>query len=232
MSTPSVADGAKAAQAQRRPNLKDEVAKLLRDLILSGSLRPGEKIDQDAIADQLSISRLPVREALIILETEGLIDNVARRGSFVTALTPADFRDHYEMYGVLSGLAAKRAAVSADSELLERLEQIMVAFESTNDPHEKDDLNFQFHQAINRAGRSKRLTAVLRLLSKNMPTHFFEFHREWEPVSESEHRAIFEALRAGDGDTAFQNVYTHFASVGEQAVARLRDAGYWDDPAE
>lgn len=223
---------ASTVTGRRRPNLKDEAAKYLRDRILSGKLRPGEKVDQDAIAEELGISRLPVREALILLDAEGLIDNVARRGSFVAQLTPADFRDHYEMYGVLSGLAAKRAAATVDEEFLERLEKIQAEFEATDDPHREDELNFEFHQAINRAGRSKRLTAVLRLLSKNMPTHFFEFHREWEPVSIDEHRNIIEALRGRDGDAAFQMVYDHFASVGGQAVNQLRSSGYWDDLEE
>src|SRR5690606_9987065 len=108
-----------------RTNLKDEVARYVRDLILSGAVHAGQRIDQDEIAEQVGVSRLPVREALIILEAEGLIVNVARRGSFVAPLSPDDFFDHFEMYGLLAGIAAGRAARSdRQPALLESLEEI------------------------------------------------------------------------------------------------------------
>ena len=68
------------AESLRRPNLKQEAAQHVRDMIFSASVRPRERLDQDKIAEQLGISRLPVREALITLEAEGLVENIARRG--------------------------------------------------------------------------------------------------------------------------------------------------------
>ena len=78
-----------------RPTLKDEAAQYVRDRILTGVRKPGMKIDQDAVADDLGARRLPVREALIALEAEGLVETIARRGLYVAALSPSDIRDHY-----------------------------------------------------------------------------------------------------------------------------------------
>lgn len=211
-----------------RENLKNEVAKRIRDRILAGSLTPGSRIDQDAVAESLGVSRLPVREALIMLEVEGLVDNLARRGSFVAAVSPEDIRDHFEMFGLLSGIAAGRAAGVLDTSDLETLRANTVQMEQTRDPHELDELNIAFHRHINRAGGSRRLKAVLRMLASNMPTHFFEFHDDaWTARAVKEHWLIFNALESRDGPAAAAAFADHFRSSGDQAVIALNAAGFW-----
>lgn len=212
-----------------RPNLKEIALKHIRDRILSGELRPGVKIDQDHLAEELGISRLPVREALISLEAEGLVDNVARRGSYVAAIGAQDIRDHYEMYGLLAGLAAKRATKNLDEDGFVRLEEIIDRMAATDDPAELDELNFRFHQAVNKAGGSRRMRVVLRLLSSSMPTNFFQFNAEWKRQAIAEHRGILEALRSGDAERAFSSVVSHFRDVADQTVTMLEDAGFWRD---
>ena len=98
-----------------RENLKESVVHEIRQLIMSGQLRAGE-IDQYDLAERLRVSRLPVREALIVLENEGLVDQIARRGAFVASLTPQDIRDHYEIYGVISSLADAQCRLAAQRE--------------------------------------------------------------------------------------------------------------------
>lgn len=221
-------------ERQLRPNLKQEVAQHVRDLILSGSVRPGQRLDQEGIAYELGVSRLPVREALIMLEAEGLVENIARRGSFVASLEPADIIDHFEMYGLISGLAAARAANVESGELTERLTQISAEMRSASDPKEHDRLNFAFHQAINKAGGSRRLLSVLRTLSNNMPTSFFAHNTEWafKDKALDEHDAIVDALRRGDGEGAAKQMAEHFANTGEQAVRMLKSVGFWNASEE
>ncbi|WP_020578856.1 GntR family transcriptional regulator [Actinopolymorpha alba] len=217
-----------------RPNLKQEAAKFIRDLILSGEVRPGDRLDQDRIAAELGVSRLPVREALIALESEGMVENIARRGAFVASLEPEDFIDHYRMYGLLSGIAAKRAAQAGSPDVIERLSEIATQMRATTDPREHDRLNYSFHQAINKAGSSRRLTAVLRMLSNNMPSHFYEYNSEWEYRSQAlkEHDEILDAIKRGDGDSAAAAVAKHFNNTGEQTVRMLRSVGFWGDQSE
>ncbi|GAA5146150.1 GntR family transcriptional regulator [Microbacterium pseudoresistens] len=224
-------------ETSRRPvrgNLKQEVAQHVRDLILSGELRPGIRIDQDAIADELGVSRLPVREALITLETEGLVEGIARRGMYVAQLERDDIRDHYEMYGMLSGIAASRLAGAPDAAVLEQLESVQREMRATEDPHEHDRLNYAFHQLINRAGASRRLRSVLRVLSQNMPSAFFAQPVEWDWKERAiaEHDDIISALRDGDADAAFAKLSGHFRHTGEQAVRVLERQGFWDAPAD
>lgn len=221
-------------EADRRPlrtrqNLKQEAAKYIRDLIFSGEVHPGQRLDQDALADALGVSRLPIREALITLEAEGMVQNVARRGSFVAELEPEDILDHFEMYGSLSGIAAARVASRPSDDLVRQLSEISTAMRDTADPAEHDRLNFSFHQAINKAGGSRRLISVLRILSDNMPSHFFASNTEWEfrERAFAEHDAIVAAIAAGESSKASALVAEHFQHTGEQAVRMLTAAGFW-----
>ncbi|GAA5146040.1 GntR family transcriptional regulator [Microbacterium pseudoresistens] len=222
--------GGRAAKGPQ--NLKQEVAKFLRDEIFSGALTPGARIDQDALAESIGVSRLPVREALITLEMEGMVTNVPRRGSFVAPLAPDDIRDHFEMYGVLSGVAAARAAASPSDSLIDELAATSDLMRRGTDPVELDTLNFRFHRLLNRAGGSRRLLSVLRLLSDNMPTHFFTSNNEWEFRERTfdEHDRIVDAVRNRDSSAVAAAVVEHFRHVGEQAVRSLTAVGFWNEP--
>src|SRR5438093_2024313 len=112
------------------PSLKDAAAAYLRQQILTGKLTPGTKIDQDEVSEALGMSRLPVREALIELANESLVDAVPRRGAFVARLERADIVDHYRIFGLIAGLAASRAATSLTDEQLVGLRKVHESFET------------------------------------------------------------------------------------------------------
>lgn len=212
-----------------RANLKDVVAARIRDLIFSGQLRPGVKIDQDDIASQLGVSKLPVREALIALESEALVRNLPRRGSFVAPLTPEDVRDHYRIYGLLSAVAAERAATGLSDAQLDELGELLTRMD---DPaltaDEQERLNFEFHRGINRAGGSARLNSVLQLLAYSIPARFYEFTAGWSDEAAQHHRAILAALRQRDGETASREMEGHLRAGGDYAVRLLAESGFWE----
>ena len=85
------------------------IASYIRRLIFEGELRAGMRVPQDAIASDLGVSRIPVREALIVLEREGWVTNEMHRGAFISALDEQAVHDHYELFGLIYGFAAKRA---------------------------------------------------------------------------------------------------------------------------
>jgi DNA-binding GntR family transcriptional regulator len=214
--------------AVNHPSLKDTAAAYLREQILTGQLPPGTKIDQDEISEALGISRLPVREALIELAQESLIDAVPRRGAFVARLDRADIIDHYRIFGLIAGLAASRAATSLSDEQLARLRRIHESFVAATDPEGKAHWNHEFHRIINQAGGSRRLVSVLGLLSRSLPVRYFEFVPNWADISASHHARILTALEAHDAHETQRMMEHHLAESGDLAVEILQEMGYWD----
>jgi len=212
-----------------RSNLKTLAAQEIRRRIFAGELRPGTKIDQDAVAGELGISKLPVREALITLDHEGVVEHIARRGAFVAELTRDDIRDQYRVFGLVSGLAAERAAKSLSPESLQGLADLADRAESCADPAEQERLNFDFHRRINHGSDARRLISILRTLGKTVSHGFYEAHEDWPAKACEDHRRIVEALLARSGDRARTAVERHFADGAERAVALLEAQGFWDD---
>jgi DNA-binding GntR family transcriptional regulator len=210
------------------PSLKDAAAAYLREQILTGKLPPGTKVDQDEISEALGMSRLPVREALIELAQESLIDAVPRRGAFVARLERADVIDHYRIFGLIAGLAASRAATALDDDQLAQLARIHESFEAATDAEDKSYWNHEFHKTINQAGGSRRLVSVLALLSRSLPVRYFEFVPNWAATSASHHARILSALEAHDAHEAQRLMEHHVAESGDLAVEILQEMGYWD----
>ena len=98
----------------------EHIASHIRRLIFEGELRPGTRVPQDTIASDLGVSRIPVREALIVLEREGWVTNEMHRGAFINALDEQSVHDHYELFGLIFGFAAKRALAARAADLLPR----------------------------------------------------------------------------------------------------------------
>ncbi len=210
------------------PSLKDAAAAYIREQILTGKLTPGTKVDQDEISEALGMSRLPVREALIELAQESLIDAVPRRGAFVARLERADIIDHYRIFGLIAGLAASRAATSLSDEQLATLRGIHESFLAATDPEGKAYWNHEFHKIINQAGGSRRLVSVLALLSRSLPVRYFEFVPNWADISAGHHARILSALEAHDAHEAQRMLEHHVAESGDLAVEILQEMGYWD----
>lgn len=220
--------GAPPEQPRNIQSLKDVAIAEIRRRIFGGLLRPNDKIDQDDIAKDLRISRLPVREALIALENQGLVRNVPRRGAFVMSLTQQDVRDHYEIFGLVTKLAAERAATNLEPDELAELRQIVEAAEGTATDVPQEDYNFRFHRIINRSAHSRRIADLVRQLGRNLPSHFYEYDTGWGP--HEDHRKILSALEARDPDAAGEEMYQHLKRGGDHAVEFLAAAGFWDAP--
>jgi DNA-binding GntR family transcriptional regulator len=224
MEHPSEAGSATPAIAA---GLKQQAAQEIRRRVFAGEMKPGSKVDQDAIAHRLGISKLPVREALIALEGEGVIKTIPRRGAFVANLDREDIRDHYWMLGVISGLAAERAAARLSRQELNQLSDIATRMESVNATSSQEDLNFCFHRLINRAAGSRRLISELKLLSSAIPTGFYDSHPDWIASGLRDHREILDALIARSAGMARTLTEGHFLRGGNQAVALLDGRGFW-----
>ncbi|MCZ4498362.1 MAG: GntR family transcriptional regulator [Marmoricola sp.] len=210
-----------------RTTLRDAVAEEIRRRVFSAALPPGSRVDQEALAHDLGVSRVPVREALITLHDEGIVENIARRGAFVALLSRLDIHDNYRILGMVSGLAAERAAGNLTAADLARLRDLADRMESSSAPVEQERLNFEFHALINRAAGSRKLVSVLRMLVNAVPDTFYESHSEWPDKANHDHRRIIEMLATGNSDGARREIEQHFADGADRAVASLEQRGFW-----
>jgi DNA-binding GntR family transcriptional regulator len=213
-----------------RRNVSFEVAEYIRDQIFVGGLRFGAKVPQEDIAAQLGVSRLPVREALIALESDGMVVSEPHRGTFVADILPKDLLDHYRICGVIHGVAATRAAVViTEAELLD-LEDVnarMAGEHSQAD--EAYSLHWTFHQTINRIGGSRRLRAVLRQLSHQLPQSLFTSVSPEQIDAAAAHRSILQAFRERQPEQAGQVCREHLEREGRFVVENLQTRGLWAD---
>jgi DNA-binding GntR family transcriptional regulator len=208
-----------------------DAALYIRRLIFEGELRPGERVPQDELAQELGISRIPIREALIALESGGWVTIELHRGAFVTALDEQAVRDHYELYGLVYGFAAKRALARKAPGLEDELAKLADAFSEADDPDELEGLAIDFHAAITGAARSPRINVVLRAMSGLVPGNFFELVPD---AIEGERRgltAIARAMKRRDGDRAATEYQRMMRRQADNVVAVLRERGLLDSAA-
>lgn len=202
----------------RAETIADKVHALLGREIAAGTYRPGERIFEKALAEQLGISRTPIREALLRLETEGVVVCNSRRSYNVRILTADDVREIYETLGILEGAAA--AAVlgkleSQDFKELERLNQAMVEAAAAPDLPAFGRWNRQFHHVF----LDRLDNAVLRGACDLVrgPLYTFPVERNslaaWLGKSVDEHRTIIELATSGDASALsayFKDVHWSF----------------------
>ena len=123
-------------------------------LIFDGQLREGMRLPQDAVAKAVGVSRIPIREAIIALERVGWVTTKLHRGTFVNAFDEQIIRDHYELFGLVYGLAARRAAQRQDPETAAKLAELVKQMRETDDLVRIEELAFAFHSTVVEAARS------------------------------------------------------------------------------
>jgi DNA-binding GntR family transcriptional regulator len=218
-----VTDRRRVKQASTSERVADEI----RELIFSGGLVRGAKVPQDAIAERLGVSRLPVREALIALEADGLVYTEQHRGTYVADFTPEDLRDHYTICGLVHGLAASRAATSMTEDELAQLRELNESMSTETDATKLYDLHWRFHQLINRVGGTRRLRSILQQLSHNLPRSLFTGISPKDVDSEAAHSELIAAIEDKDPELAAELTRRHLAVEAELAIARLEREGLW-----
>ena len=207
--------------------LRVQVYTALRDAILSGKLRPGERIVEDRICTELGVSRSPLREALRKLEGEGLISILPRRGAVVTELTPRDQLDLFAVREALEGLAANLAAsYITDAEVAE-LEDVCQAMEKcikARDMAAVVALNTQFHELVAKASRNRWLREfILSIRAQARRLYRSSLDRPDRAMeSLEEHRLIVDSIKAGDGARAEALARQHVLRARDVALAPIR----------
>ncbi|BCQ58001.1 GntR family transcriptional regulator [Burkholderia gladioli] len=196
---------------------------LLRSRIVSLEMPPGEDIDEQALVDELGISRTPLREAMIRLAAEGLISLLPNRGARVASMDIPQLQEHLEAFELAQRATTRLAALRRSEADLKRIEDLIVAFEQAhahNDVNGMIDGNWDLHLAIGNACGNRVLAKIYaNLLTENLRVARLAMSYETFPTAEArrshldnilrEHREILDAIRKQDADRAEDLACSH-----------------------
>lgn len=191
---------------QKHGNTSIAIADALRSAILHGDYQPGERIIQEHLSSKYGGSRIPVREALRTLESEGLIRVVANTGAWVASLTPAECSEVYQTRERLEPLLLRQNAEAFTAELINELQELAREMESVNDVEKFLELDRHFHLSMYRSSPTYVLGELVeRLWNTTQPyrrAYTIAMGAANMQTSHNEHHLIMTALRDGDLDTA------------------------------
>ncbi|MBX6353162.1 MAG: GntR family transcriptional regulator [Thermoflavifilum sp.] len=201
---------------------REQVADALRRAIFTGEIQRGEELTQEAVAAQLGVSRMPVREAFLMLERDGLLMLNSHRKAVVRGLTEEDIVDHYDIRALLEGEAAARASVS------EEVADIRAAYEDARSAGLRGDAaafveaNQQFHRAVWEAADNPYLMRFLDQLWRGLPPHLPELVPVQMRQSLADHDQIMSALEAKDPEAARRAMRHHIQRSLQQFLNAWR----------
>lgn len=207
-------------------SLKDSAAAEIRTRILDGTLPPGARLIEDELASQFGISRMPVREALTLLEGEGFVDIAPRKGATVSVVSAAEAIDMFEVRSMLEGLAARLAARSGRPEALELLADIVSQGSeaiTTSDADRISALHSQFHVALAQVGGNSYLVDLVSPLPAKIEWIYNSILRTRAEVSWPEHAEILDAVRSGNEDLAEQVTRRHVQQAAHAFLENLEE---------
>jgi len=199
----------------------------LRQRILSGQLAPGSALRQEALADELGVSRIPLREAMRILSSEGLVDVVPHKGAYVSMLSQDDVHEFFDIRLRLEPWLLHEAALRTPAAELDRAERLVLEMDAAgNDTWAA--LNWQLHELLYSAAQRPAALSIVRALHEKSE-RYFRFQVVNAPIRQQahdEHMALIDLCRQRRADQAQAALERHIAGAAEQIlaiVARLLD---------
>ena len=206
--------------------LRDVVFNTLRQAIIKGDLKPGERLLEIQLAEKLGVSRTPVREAIRKLELEGLVTMVPRRGTTVLGITKKHLKDVLEIRSALEELAlelACRRITNEQYEELVRLEALLEAKQDSDNAFELSDIDEKFHEQIYQATNNPRLVQLLANLREQMYRFRLEYMKakDKRPRLIQEHQQIIKALKNKDSKAGRKAIYDHIVNQANAILSTL-----------
>ena len=196
--------------------LREVVVDELRDMITRGELRPGDRLVEDHLAEQLGVSRNPVREAIRALESTGLVEVRPRRGAYVSSFDVADVRKLLQLRAVLEAYAAELAAGQHSPEDIDRLGDVLAQgreASAANDLVRAAECHRAFHIAIEDMADNPYLTQAVSPLRHQTELVFSVLSPHRGELSWDEHEQICDAIASGDAEAARAATLTHMDEV-------------------
>lgn len=207
--------------------LRDVVFQTLRKAILTGELKPGERLMEIHLANKLGVSRTPIREAIRMLELEGLVTMIPRRGAEVAQITEKSLRDVLEVRRALDALCAELACQRISEEEKVKLKAACLAFEKatkTKDSTLIAEADVALHDIIVAATGNNRLVQLVNNLSEQMYRYRFEYIKDESQHERliEEHRMIYESILNKDCETAARVAKIHIDNQETAVIKQIR----------
>jgi DNA-binding GntR family transcriptional regulator len=210
-------------------NLRDHITQRIRDAILDGTYKPGERLVETAIASQLGVSRAPVREALSALEREGMVVNVPRRGYSVIEFTDKDIDEIYSLRLLLEVGGLRRAMSRFTEEDIAEMQSVIdrlgEAAQQKSDPGTIVSLDLSFHEFMCRVADHSRLYSVwngIRLQTQILIGVTSRTHYKYPDQPKKLHQTILDAIRDRDLQRAESSITDHILDAQQRAYTALR----------
>lgn len=207
--------------------LRDEVFNTLRERILMGNLKPGERLMEIHLADQLGVSRTPIREAIRMLELDGLVKMIPRKGAQVASISREDLNDVLEVRKALDALAVKLACERISDDETVKLKQAEEHFEKmlkTGDATAVAQADVAFHDVIHAASKNKRLKAMISNLAERIYRYRFEYIKNQSDGGKNlvtEHQNIMHFIEEKNVEEAVRAIELHIDNQEKSISTQL-----------
>lgn len=203
--------------------LGEVVFEYLREAILNGTLKPGERLMEIALAEQMGVSRTPVREAIRKLEKESFVEMIPRKGAYVADLTAKDIIDVLEIRILLEGFASAMAAEHMTEEELSGLDNTLHAFNDAVERQDRQamiDLDNTFHDLIFDSTRNNKLIDIVKDLHDQFQRFRLTYFSEFDNYLELQkwHQKIYNAIVAHDAEEAKNAAEQHVQQIKESVI--------------
>lgn len=210
---------------ENRDTLHLKVCNIIREAILKGELKPGQRLKQSDLADAMGVSRMPIREALQKLEAEGLIKLEPHKGAVVKSIEVSDIEEIYALRTELEKMAVYQSVEHLTDEDHQQLTTLVEQMEASEDVDEFIRYNIEFHRLLMKRSSWERLNSFISTLWNGLPQQTPHILKGQKETSNVEHRSILNAVLNRDKETAANLVSNHISRTGNMLVKRLKEEG-------
>jgi DNA-binding GntR family transcriptional regulator len=212
---------------------KDQVVTHVLNLVLTGKLRSGDRVDRNEIAQGLGISRVPIQEALVQLEHDGIVSTRYHRGAFVERFDESTVLEHHELDGLLNGIASARAAANPTPRIVGDLDGLLRSLRAAKEPRNFAENAWEYRRVVNAEYAGPRLHATIRASQNLIPRVFFMTYQHsrddmlpfYEDENAAMHRRDPEAAREACIGRSELMAKTMIAELSRRGVFPPREAG-------
>jgi DNA-binding GntR family transcriptional regulator len=203
----------------------EAISEYIQSMIFDGTLKSGARIDREQIAADVGTSQIPVREALLRLEAEGAIVIEPHRGAFVAPTDEESVREHWELMGFITGMAAAKVARRQDPEVFAELESLLVELNEADDPETFNPVAVRLVRLIHLEGATPKLRNLMRQFSRQVPGNFYVRIPGSMEGARIGYERLVKAIGSGDEESARLAAADYMRKQGDLVSVVLRANG-------